>query len=67
MKIAQNFKLCSSLSYSLDHITISDIRVLGTLEWDVELLNELFIPHDVDNILRLPARHSDLDDALIWR
>ena len=50
----------------MNDLLVHDLRIPGTNEWDAELIQELFLPDDVNSILSLPAGHSNTADRLVW-
>ncbi|CAN1830202.1 hypothetical protein LINPERHAP1_LOCUS32784, partial [Linum perenne] len=50
----------------LEDLTVCDLWIPGTKEWDVRLIEELFELEDVEAILRIPTIHRDEDDKIIW-
>ncbi|CAN1787158.1 Putative ribonuclease H protein At1g65750 [Linum perenne] len=50
----------------LEELTVCDLWIPGTKEWDVGLIKELFQQEDVEAILRIPMTHGDEEDRIIW-
>ncbi|CAN1823283.1 Uncharacterized mitochondrial protein AtMg00310 [Linum perenne] len=50
----------------LEELTICDMWMPGTKEWDEDLLEELFEPEDVEAILSIPITHADGEDEILW-
>jgi hypothetical protein len=45
---------------------VSDLISLITGTWDVELLENLFLPVDVQRILEIPLNNQGFDDFIAW-
>ena len=50
----------------LDGLRVSDLMIPGRLEWDVELLEELFVARDVAEIQCIPLSQSFATDRHVW-
>ncbi|CAN1743347.1 Putative ribonuclease H protein At1g65750, partial [Linum perenne] len=56
----------TNLVARLEDLTVCDLWIQGTKEWDVGLVEELFEPWDVEVILRIPTVHMEEEDIIIW-
>ena len=52
---------------SLEDLVVSNLKIPGTSEWDVEFISDIFIPSDVDHILSMSAGDLEHDDRLAWK
>lgn len=50
----------------LNLINVCDLMITGCNQWDIELFNELFVPRDVTEIIKIPISSSSLDDCRVW-
>ena len=50
----------------LENLMVQDLFIPGTQEWDIELLQELFYPRDVEAIAKTPASLASGGDQIIW-
>ncbi|CAN1807845.1 Putative ribonuclease H protein At1g65750 [Linum perenne] len=50
----------------LEALRVHDLFIPGLAQWDVGLLDELFIPRDVEAILKIPVRRMEDNDRIIW-
>lgn len=66
MKNGANLRLVTPLNVKLEDLTVSDLFRPNSLDWDVELLGELFLPRDVKEICNLPPRGSNGIDKIVW-
>ena len=53
-------------SEELEDLRVSDLLILGRLEWDVEMLEELFVARDVVEIKCIPLSQSFAADQHVW-
>ena len=62
----RNFWVQTTQSAELEGLRVGDLMILGTLEWDVDMLEELFVARDVAEIKCIPL--SQFFDAYrhIW-
>lgn len=65
MKNGANLRLVTPLNVKLEDLTVSDLFRPNSLDWDVELLGELFLPRDVKEICNLPPRGSNGIDKIV--
>ncbi|CAN1729936.1 LINE-1 reverse transcriptase homolog [Linum perenne] len=56
----------SPIVQGLEDIRVADLWIPGTKSWDVELLEELFLPDDVTAILKLIPQADEEADMKIW-
>ena len=50
----------------LEGLRVSDLLILGRLEWDVEMIEELFVESDVSEIKCIPLSQSFAADRHVW-
>lgn len=55
------------LNEELDDLRVSDLYMPNSLGWDVQMLEELFVPRDVMEICNLPPRNEEANDRIIWQ
>lgn len=58
--------LDTNMPNGLEHLTPSDLWIPGHRKWDIELLEEIFTPRDVQEIASIPIGMSTLPDDIIW-
>ncbi|CAN1241903.1 Putative ribonuclease H protein At1g65750 [Linum perenne] len=56
----------SPVREGLEDLRVSNLWIPGTRSWDEELLEELFVPEDVEAILRILPLTDNGEDAMIW-
>ena len=61
-----NFWVQTTQGTKLDGLRVSDLMIPGRLEWDVELLEELFVARDVAEIQSIPLSQSFVADRHVW-
>ncbi|KAK6164785.1 hypothetical protein DH2020_001649 [Rehmannia glutinosa] len=66
LRDANNFRVLTPLIPTLADITVADLMIPGEKMWDVELLNEIFIPRDISEITAIPLSNSGTEDIMIW-
>lgn len=49
-----NFKIDTPLNVELTNFMVRDLFVPVCMQWDIEMLHELFQPRDVDAIIKIP-------------
>ena len=50
----------------LELLKVQDLMIPGGLEWNVELVQDLFSERDVNEILSIPLSSTQNEDHLIW-
>lgn len=66
LRDVKNPKLETPLMASLEDIRVRNLLIRNNLEWDMEMLDELFNPRDVRVISNIPLSYASGDDKLIW-
>ena len=61
-----NFWVQTTPGTELDGLRVSDLMIPGRLEWDAELLEELFVARDVAEIQSIPLSQSFAADRHVW-
>ncbi|CAN1321508.1 Putative ribonuclease H protein At1g65750 [Linum perenne] len=56
----------SPVRQGLEDLRVSELWIPGTRSWDEELLEELFLPDDVEAILRITPSTEQEHDTMIW-
>ncbi|KAF4350102.1 hypothetical protein F8388_005964 [Cannabis sativa] len=59
-------KSCKAEIKSLFSSSSPDIDEMGRRAWDVELINDMFVPHDQDLILSIQLSDSNRGDCWYW-
>ncbi|CAN1794473.1 Putative ribonuclease H protein At1g65750 [Linum perenne] len=59
--------IISPVRPGLEDLRVMDLWIPGTKCWDEELLEDLFIPDDVEAILRLTPTSNNDEDTMIWQ
>ena len=62
----KNFWVQTTQGVELDGLRVSDLMIPGRLEWDVELLEELFVARDVAEIQCIPLSQSFATNRHVW-
>lgn len=50
----------------LESISVANLMILGQLEWDLEVIHDVFNVGDARLILNIPLSHSRLEDSWFW-
>ncbi|CAN1141633.1 Putative ribonuclease H protein At1g65750 [Linum perenne] len=50
----------------MEDLRVHDLCIPGLPQWDVGLLEDLFQPRDVEAITKIPLRHLEGQDKIIW-
>ncbi|KAL8109885.1 hypothetical protein AgCh_025832 [Apium graveolens] len=50
----------------LGNIKVSNLMKMGEMDWDVDLLSDLFCPRDIALIKRIPIPMVDESDSWYW-
>ena len=66
MRDDHNFWVQTTPRVELDGLRVNDLLIPGRLEWDVELLEEIFVARDVAEIQSIPLSHSFAADQYVW-
>lgn len=61
-----NFKVVTPVNMELAGLRVCDLFVPNDVQWDVEMLHELFLPRDVEAILAIPLCSNEVEDMCIW-
>ncbi|CAN1816832.1 Putative ribonuclease H protein At1g65750 [Linum perenne] len=56
----------SPVREGLENLHVEELWIPGTRSWDEELLEELFVPQDVEAILRITPSSDNEEDTMIW-
>ena len=62
----KNFQIISTPCFLPSDSTVSSLMHPVTREWNTSLLQQLFLPDDVNAILSIPLGSPKLRDRLIW-
>lgn len=64
-----NLRLETPVNADLEDLRVCVLYMLNSLGWDVEMLEELFLPRDVKKICNLPHRSGNLKEknCLAWK
>ena len=66
LKDDTHLHLLTPIMEGLENLMVQDPFIPRTREWDIELLQELFCPKDVQAIAQTPASATRGGDQLIW-
>ena len=66
MRDDKNFWVQTTPGVEPDGLRVSDLLIPSRLEWDVELLEELFVARDVAEIQSIPLSQSFAADPYVW-
>ena len=66
LKDDTHLHLLTPIVEGLENLMVMDLFILRTREWDIELLQELSCPRDVQAIAQTPASTTRGGDQLIW-
>lgn len=66
LRDADNMKVQTPMILDMNNLTVHDLLIPGAREWDVELINDLFITRDVEEITSIPLCHGLSCDQRIW-
>lgn len=67
MRDGRNMKLLTPMNEELRDLKVCDLFIPNSLEWDVEMLEELFVERDVKEIMNLLPKIDDKVDKRIWK
>lgn len=50
----------------MEEIKVSSLFMIDRLDWDLDILRDLFIEDDVQQILKIPLSYSREEDTWLW-
>lgn len=66
LPVHNHTKISSPVIQGLEDVVVSNLILSDKLEWDVDLLRELFSEIEVCQILKIPLSGSRMDDPWMW-
>lgn len=62
----QTRKIISPYIVSTEHLLVSDLLLPNSADWNLDMLNALFLPFERDRILSIPLSEKRPYDVLCW-
>ena len=60
------FKIISTKPSNCQLLKVSELINRSNTTWDKDILNSLFLPFEVDQIIRIPLINTTKEDYLTW-